>query len=235
MLDKTYSKYADRDSATVRLDGFSSYLMSSDNAALRDESTQDMSRPLTEYYVSSSHNVSRCALPAPISELTCSVCQTYLVGSQIQGDSTVEGYIRALQQGCRCVEREWLRPGLVGDAEKPCFRAVDVWDGDDGEPVVTHGMTLTSKIHVREILEAVSRYAFLASPYPVILSVEIHCSLEQQDKLVDIFKSVLGDRLVQQRLDSLDGDIEKLPSPLELKGKFLLKVCVHPHCSVRCI
>lgn len=32
--------------------------------------------------------------------------QTYLVGSQLKGDSTSEGYIRALQQGCRSVERE---------------------------------------------------------------------------------------------------------------------------------
>lgn len=31
--------------------------------------------------------------------------QTYLVGGQLKGDSTPEGYIRALQQGCRCVER----------------------------------------------------------------------------------------------------------------------------------
>ena len=34
--------------------------------------------------------------------------KTYLIGSQFQGQSTVEGYIRALQQGCRCVEREFL-------------------------------------------------------------------------------------------------------------------------------
>lgn len=32
--------------------------------------------------------------------------QTYLVGNQFQGESTVEGYIRALEQGCRSVERE---------------------------------------------------------------------------------------------------------------------------------
>lgn len=103
---------------------------------------------------------------------------------------------------------------------------MDVWDGDDGEPIVTHGLTLTSKISVREVLEAIAQYAFLASPYPVLLSMEVHCSVEQQDRLVDIMKQALGDKLVQRRLEEDDGDgeIEKLPSPMELKGKILLKV-----------
>lgn len=129
-----------------------------------------------------------------------------------------------MQQGCRCVERKF--DGLAenkGSQRAWAFCAVDVWDGDDGQPIVTHGLTLTSKIGVQQVLEAISQYAFLASPFPVLLSVEIHCGLEQQDRLVDLLKSILGDRLVQGRLDAIDDDIEKLPSPLELKGKILLK------------
>lgn len=101
---------------------------------------------------------------------------------------------------------------------------VDVWDGDDGDPVVTHGLTLTSKIPARTVLQAIAQYAFLASPFPVILSVEVHCEIEQQDKLAEIMKETLGDRLVSQRLDEMEGEVDKLPSPMELKGKFLLKV-----------
>ncbi|ORY39486.1 PLC-like phosphodiesterase [Leucosporidium creatinivorum] len=184
-LTKSFLKYADRQTKRITLDGFGSYLMSSDNAALREEADQDMTRPISEYFISSSHN-------------------TYLVGNQFQGESTVEGYIRALQQGCRCVE-------------------LDVWDGDDGIPIVTHGLTLTSKISVRQVLEAIAQYAFLASPYPVLLSMEVHCSIEQQDKLVEIMKTTLGERLVTKRVDELEGEVEKLPSPTELKGKILLK------------
>lgn len=101
-----------------------------------------------------------------------------------------------------------------------------MWDGDDGNPVVTHGLTLTSKIAVREVFDAIAQYAFLASPYPVILSMEVHCCLEQQDKLVEHLKASLGDRLMQKRMDDSEGDVEKLPSPNDLKGKFLLKVSV---------
>ncbi|GAA6010969.1 hypothetical protein JCM11491_005887 [Sporobolomyces phaffii] len=182
---KSFSKYADLETKLVTLEGFGCYLMSSDNAAIKDESSQDMTRPLPEYYISSSHN-------------------TYLIGNQFQGQSTVEGYIRALQQGCRCVE-------------------LDVWDGDDGTPIITHGLTLTSKIPARTVLQAIAQYAFLASPYPVILSVEVHCEVEQQDKLAEIMRETLGDRLVSQRLEEMEGEVDKLPSPLDLRGKFLLK------------
>lgn len=108
----------------------------------------------------------------------------------------------------------------------PQSDAVDIWDGDNGEPAVTHGHTLTSKIPVRNVLEAIAQYAFLASPYPVILSVEVHCDFEQQERLVRILQETLGNRLVSRRLDEmeLDADLDKLPSPAELKGRFLLKV-----------
>lgn len=85
-VQRLHAKFAG-DGPVVGRDGFASFLMSSDNPALEDDTMQDMTRPLAEYFISSSHN-------------------TYLVGNQFRGESTVEGYIRALQQGCRSVERE---------------------------------------------------------------------------------------------------------------------------------
>lgn len=57
-LRRRFAKYADPTTDTMLLDGFVSFLLSSDNAAIKDEADQDMHRPLSSYFISSSHNVS---------------------------------------------------------------------------------------------------------------------------------------------------------------------------------
>lgn len=39
--------------------------------------------------------------------------------------------------------------------------AVDCWDGPDGEPIVHHGYTLTSKILFKDVIETINKYAFV--------------------------------------------------------------------------
>ncbi|XP_006906781.1 1-phosphatidylinositol 4,5-bisphosphate phosphodiesterase delta-4 [Pteropus alecto] len=182
--------YEPSDSGKLRhvlsMDGFLSYLCSKDGDIFKPTYLpiyQDMTQPLNHYYINSSHN-------------------TYLVGDQLCGQSSVEGYIRALKRGCRCVE-------------------VDIWDGPNGEPIVYHGHTLTSRIPFKEVVATVAQYAFQTSDYPVILSLENHCSWEQQEIMAQHLTEILGEQLQSTTLDGLLPT--QLPSPEELRRKILVK------------
>eukprot|EP00069_Balaena_mysticetus_P002077 bmy_15743T0 len=169
----------------MSFEGFTRYMDSSECLLFNNkyESVyQDMTHPLSDYFISSSHN-------------------TYLISDQLVGPSDLWGYVSALVKGCRCLE-------------------IDCWDGSQNEPVVYHGYTFTSKLLFKTVIRAIHKYAFITSDYPVVLSLENHCSPSQQEVMADSLQSTFGDALLSDMLDDFP---DKLPSPEALKFKILVR------------
>jgi phosphatidylinositol phospholipase C delta len=136
----------------------------------------------------------------PLNEyLIFSSHNTYLTNHQLYGESNVEMYNFAVMNGCRLVE-------------------LDCWDGPK-EPIITHGKTFTTKINFRDVLTNLRENSFKNSPFPVILSIEMHCSAKQQKIMADLFSEILKDIYIIDE-NNLP---ECYPSPNELKGKFIIK------------
>lgn len=101
---------------------------------------------------------------------------------------------------------------------------MDCWDGPNGTPVITHGNTMCSKIAFEDVVKVIADHAFDVTDYPLILSLENHCSQAQQEYMAEVFMRELGSRdMLQYTL--IDPSAPHLPSPNQLKRKVLLKVC----------
>ena len=175
---------------------FELYLRSEMNQAYDPEAQEPpkepLNKPLSHYWINTSHN-------------------TYLMGDQLASSSSVEMYMRSLRRGCKCLE-------------------LDCWDGDapedtNGEviPVLFHGHTMTSKIAFVEIIYSVKMYMDdHPDTYPIILSLENHCSHTFQAAMAKNLTDIFGEKLYIPPPGKPDSD-EDLPSPEELRGMVVIK------------
>ncbi len=131
------------------------------------------------------------------------------LGNQLKSESSAKIYAFLLRKGVRCLE-------------------IDTWDGINGEPVVTHGNTLCTKVPLRQVLQEISKHAFEnGQAFPVILSLEDHCSFEQQCIAANLYQEILGEALITSEISEQAADASRdsntLPTPRQLGGKIILK------------
>lgn len=255
-------------------DQFLAWFHSSTSSALAPPVNHDLSLPLCNYYISSSHN-------------------TYLSGNQLYGTASTEAYKNVLLRGCRCLEIDvWngadeSSSGSSSDHEDAHhhekkadashreralskFKSLKGRFGHDKdatrirshspppeskaavqereenednalsrqmttleirerramlrhEPRVMHGHTLTKDVPFREVCEAIRDSAFKASTLPIIVSLEVHCNVDQQKVMVEIMEETWKGYLVDMSNRTFDS-VEQLPSPDALRNKILIKV-----------
>uniref|UniRef100_A0A7N8YCP1 Phosphoinositide phospholipase C n=1 Tax=Mastacembelus armatus TaxID=205130 RepID=A0A7N8YCP1_9TELE len=167
LIDSYEPSESAKKEGAMSLDGFQMYLCSQQGSIFKPEHRdlyQDMSQPLSHYFISSSHN-------------------TYLLENQLRGQSSLEAYIQALKRGCRCVE-------------------VDCWDGSDGEPVVYHGHTLTSKIVFKDVISTIKEYAFKVGSKVTVSPIQ-HCNCSLTKKIGG-FEDCLDETMTDEVSDEED-------------------------------
>lgn len=92
------------------------------------------------------------------------------------------------------------------------------------EPRVLHGYTLTKEVLFRDVCTSIRDYGFVVSDLPVIVSLEVHCSAEQQEAMVHIMEQVWEGYLLPQQ----EEEVQSLPAPGDLRRKILVKVKYAP-------
>ncbi|KAK2980004.1 hypothetical protein RJ640_020030 [Escallonia rubra] len=125
---------------------------------------------------------------------------SYLTGNQLSSNSSDIPIIEALHKGVRVIE-------------------LDMWPNSTKDDVdVVHGGTLTTPVELIKCLRSIKEHAFVASEYPVVLTLEDHLTPDLQAKVAKMVTTTLGDALFYCGSECL----VEFPSPESLKRKIII-------------
>ena len=183
----------------------------------------DMSRPLSDYWIHTSHDT---YLSNRLAATSGSVgALGFGMGGLQHGNNTESAgngnrdcrhdtratddqmYLHALQRGVRCLE-------------------LDLWDGVSGEPVIAKSQPsgTNNTIPLAVVLRSIRGFLkYNSSSYPIILRLENHCSFAVQEKVAHQITKILGSVNLLAKPDG--GEVSEsapLPSPESLRGKVLI-------------
>lgn len=227
------------------LDNFLAYMAGSAASAMAQPKKHDLSHPLSSYYISSSHNTyltgnqlyseastdayknvlqrgcrcleidvwdgeSRSASSVSSSDVEAETGPSLHSKSSRERSSTHK--LKATSSSSPAPHSEMPARWKVASAE------------ETPEPRVLHGYTLTKEVSFRAVCQAIRESAFDATDLPLIVSLEVHASLDQQETMIDIVKETWKGMLVDFPEESKEQVVHHLPSPDELRKKILIKV-----------
>ncbi|KAL2227420.1 phosphoinositide phospholipase C 2-like [Sesamum indicum] len=125
---------------------------------------------------------------------------SYLTGNQLSSDCSDVPIINALHRGVRVIE-------------------LDIWPNSRNDDVnVLHGRTLTTPVQLIKCLKSIKEHAFVASEYPVVITLEDHLTPDLQAKVAEMITQTFGDILFSPGSECL----REFPSPESLKRRIII-------------
>ncbi|CAA0827493.1 Phosphoinositide phospholipase C 2 [Striga hermonthica] len=125
---------------------------------------------------------------------------SYLTGNQISSDSSEVPIVAALKRGVRVIE-------------------LDMWPNSSKDDInILHGGTLTNPVKLIKCLKAIKENAFVASEYPVIITLEDHLPPQLQAKVAEKVSQTFEDVLFCSQSESL----VEFPSPDSLRTRVII-------------
>ncbi|KAL8539211.1 hypothetical protein ACS0TY_000998 [Phlomoides rotata] len=125
---------------------------------------------------------------------------SYLTGNQLSSDCSDVPIINALHRGVRVIE-------------------LDIWPNSANDNVnVLHGRTLTTPVELVKCLKSIKENAFVASEYPVVITLEDHLTPDLQAKVAEMITQTFGDILFSPGSECL----KDFPSPESLKKRIII-------------
>ncbi|XP_075485222.1 phosphoinositide phospholipase C 2-like [Primulina tabacum] len=125
---------------------------------------------------------------------------SYLTGNQLSSDCSDVPIISALNKGVRVVE-------------------LDIWPNSTKDNVdVLHGRTLTTPVELIKCLRSIKEHAFIASEYPVVITLEDHLTPDLQAKVAEMITETFGDMLFSPGSECL----KEFPTPESLKRRVII-------------
>ncbi|XP_022745764.1 phosphoinositide phospholipase C 2-like [Durio zibethinus] len=125
---------------------------------------------------------------------------SYLTGNQLNSDCSDVPIINALKRGVRVIE-------------------LDIWPNSAKDNVdVLHGGTLTTPVELIKCLRSIKECAFVASEYPVVITLEDHLTPDLQAKVAEMVTQTFGDILFSPGSECL----KEFPSPESLKKHIII-------------
>jgi hypothetical protein len=215
--DKDNDRMDESTSERISRSRFIAYITSDSNDIMNPEmgeqGYEEMTHPLSHYWINTSHDTYLAKLSdgfgAPKN-------RENIVNARA---TDVQMYTSALLRGVRALE-------------------LDTWDGvfEYEGPVVARRQPVSSNelpLLFSDVLRAVRSF-LLSYPdsLPIILCIENHCSLENQDIMADYLEDILGESgmlYIPPENVAISGS---LPSPESMRGKVVIK-CKRPKAFVK--